>query len=215
MKNIPVQAFFDLVNKRLDIIDLRKSDDFGMAFIKGSINIPYDKKFADRLKQFFSEEQEILLVLNEGDAENVTKALESLGYEDVIGYLEGGFEAWTKANLPIDMIIDIEADELMMDLPYDENLVVIDVRKPLEFAQGHLKQSVNIPLNDLADPAKVAAIEERDNVYLHCGGGSSSFVAASYLKKQGVHNLHVISGGWRKIKEESKAEIVKEPDELN
>ncbi|MBK7097362.1 MAG: rhodanese-like domain-containing protein [Sphingobacteriales bacterium] len=215
MKNIPVQAFFDLANKGLDIIDLRESDNFGMAFIKGSINIPYNKKFADRVKQFFSAEQNLLLVMNEGDDENVAKEFESLGYKHVIGYLEGGFISWTKANLPVDMIIDIEADELMMDLPYDENLVVIDVRKPLEFAQGHLKQSVNIPLNDLADPAKVAAIEERDNVYLHCGGGSSSFVAASYLKKQGVHNLHVIIGGWRKIKEESKAKIVKEPDVLN
>lgn len=215
MKNIPVQEFFDLANKGLDIIDLRESDDFGKAFIMGSINIPFNKKFAERVKQFFSEKQDLLLVLNEGDAENVAKELEALRYKHVIGYLEGGFASWTKANLPVDMIIDIEADELMMDLPYDENLVVIDVRIPLEFAQGHLKQSVNIPLKDLADPAKVAVVDERDNVYLHCGGGSSSFVAASYLKKQGIHNLHVISGGWSKIKEESNAKIVKEPDVLN
>jgi len=215
MKNIPVQEFFDLANKGLDIIDLRESDDFGKAFIMGSINIPFNKKFAERVKQFFSEKQDLLLVLNEGDAENVAKELEALRYKHVIGYLEGGFASWTKANLPVDMIIDIEADELMMDLPYDENLVVIDVRIPFEFAQGHLKQSVNIPLKDLADPAKVAVVDERDNVYLHCGGGSSSFVAASYLKKQGIHNLHVISGGWRKIKEESNAKIVKEPDVLN
>jgi rhodanese-related sulfurtransferase len=65
----------------------------------------------------------------------------------VIGYVDGGFEKWKAAGEAVDMIIDIEADELAMDIPFDQNLVVVDVRKPAEFADGHVKNALNLPLD--------------------------------------------------------------------
>ena len=131
------------------------------------------------------------------------------------GFLQGSFDAWKNAGEPIDMIIEVEADELMMDIPHDPHLLVVDVRRETEFADGHLKDAVNIPLNEMTDPASMANLEELQNLYIHCAGGYRSVIASSLLKRQGFHNLRNIVGGWAKIKEQEKAEIVKETSVLN
>ena len=113
------------------------------------------------------------------------------------------------------MIIEVEADELAMDLPFDENLVVLDVRKPAEFAEGHVKHAMNIPLNDMNDPLILSEFEETQNIYVHCAGGYRSVIAVSLMKRQGIHNLRNIIGGWTKIKEESRIPTEKESTILN
>ena len=113
------------------------------------------------------------------------------------------------------MIIDVEPDELLMDMPYDKNLVILDVRKPSEYAEGHLPDAVNLPLDDMNDPGNMATINESDNLYVHCAGGYRSVIASSLLKRQGFHNLRNVVGGWNKIKEQEKVEIVKEKSVLN
>ena len=91
------------------------------------------------------------------------------------------------------MIINVEADELAMDIPYDPHLQVVDVRKEIEFADSHVKNAVNMPLADMTDVALIAAFEDDQNLYLHCGGGYRSVIACSLLKKQGLHNVRNIS----------------------
>ena len=113
------------------------------------------------------------------------------------------------------MIIDVEADELMMDIPHDANLRVIDVRRETEFADGHLKDALNIPLNEMTDPASIAVLDDKQNLYVHCAGGYRSVIASSLLKREGYHNLRNVIGGWGKIKEQEKVEIVKEKSVLN
>ena len=103
----------------------------------------------------------------------------------------------------------------MMDMPYDENLVILDVRKPSEFAEGHLPGAVNLPLDDMKDPGSMANLDEINNLYVHCAGGYRSVIASSLLKRQGFHNLRNIVGGWDKIKKLEKVEIVKEKSVLN
>ena len=126
------------------------------------------------------------------------------------GCLNGGFEAWLNAGEKTDMIIDIEADELMMDLPHDPNLIVLDVRKETEFADGHLENALNLPLQEMTDLLQLAQFEDNQNIYVHCAGGYRSVIAASLLKRQGINNLRNVLGGWAKIKEQEKAKIVTE-----
>jgi rhodanese-related sulfurtransferase len=102
-----------------------------------------------------------------------------------------------------------------MDLPFDPNIVVVDVRKPTEFGDGHIKDAQNIPLIEMIDPASMANLEEEQNIYVHCAGGYRSVIAASMLKRQGIHNLRNVLGGWGKIKEQEKIETVKESSVLN
>jgi len=129
--------------------------------------------------------------------------------------LKGGVEAWKAAGEEPDMVIEVEADELAMDIPFDDHLVVIDVRKPNEYAEGHVKDALNMPLNDLKDPISMANIEDTDNLDVHCAGGYRSMIASSLLKREGFNNLRNVLGGWNKIREEEKIETEKEKAVLN
>ncbi len=142
--------------------------------------------------------------------------LARVGFSKVEGYLQGGFETWKNAGEKIDLVIDVEADELAMDLPFDENIIVVDVRREPEFADGHIAGAVNLPLSEMNDPGSMANFDEHHNLYVHCAGGYRSVIAASLLKRQGIHNLRNVAGGWVKIKEQAdKLEIVKEKSVLN
>ena len=88
------------------------------------------------------------------------------------------------------MIIDVEADELAMDIPHDPNLIVVDVRRETEFADGHVVNAQNLPLNEMNDVLNLAGFDDNQNLYIHCAGGYRSVIAASLLKKK----EHIISG---------------------
>ncbi|MDP4217583.1 MAG: rhodanese-like domain-containing protein, partial [Bacteroidota bacterium] len=79
----------------------------------------------------------------------------------------------------------------------------------------HVRGAINIPLNDLVDPFSMANLEDHHNIYLHCGGGYRSIIAASFLKRHGIHNLRNVAGGWASIQKEPRIEIVRENSVLN
>lgn len=197
------------------ILDTRKPEVFTEQFIPGSISIGLEGRFAEWAGSLLSFDKPILLLTDEGDEKETIVRLARVGFSKIAGYLKGGFKAWKEAGEPIDMIIDIEPDELAMDIPFDDKLVIIDVRREPEFADGHIRGAVNIPLDEMNDPASMANIEEDHNVYVHCAGGYRSVIAASLLKRQGIHNLRNVVGGWNKIKEQEKIVIDKENSVLN
>ena len=90
-----------------------------------------------------------------------------------------------------------------------------DVRKEIEYADGHIEGAINIPLSTLNDPANMASIEDNMNTYVQCGGGYRSVIAASLLKRQDIHNIRNVLGGWSAIKEQKGLNIVKETATLN
>lgn len=197
------------------LLDTRHADTFMKGFVPGAISIGLEGRFAEWAGSLLPFDKSILLITEPGKEKESIIRLARVGFEKINGYLAGSYAAWEAAGLPIDMIIDVDADELMMDIPHDPNLVVIDVRRETEFADGHLKDAVNIPLEEMTDPGNLANIEETQNLYLHCAGGYRSVIASSLLKRQGIHNLRNINGGWAKIKEQEKAEVVKETSVLN
>lgn len=197
------------------ILDTRNATVFTQGFIPGSISIGLEGRFAEWAGSILPFNQPIILVTETGKEKETIIRLARVGFEKINGHLAGGFEAWQNAGEPIDMVIDVEADELLMDIPHDNKLVVVDVRRETEFADGHLKNAVNLPLNEMTDPALMSSLEEDQNIYVHCAGGYRSVIAASLLKRQGIHNLRNVVGGWGKIKEQEKAEIVKETSVLN
>ncbi len=184
------------------ILDTRHATVFTQGFIPGSISIGLEGRFAEWAGSLLPFDQNIILVTEPGKEKESIVRLARVGFEKIIGYLDGGYAAWVNAGERIDMIVDVEADELAMDLPFDENIVVVDVRKETEFGNGHVKDAVNIPLNDMMDPGSMANLEEHHNIYVHCAGGYRSVIAASLIKRQGIHNLRNVLGGWNKIKEQ-------------
>ncbi|MBL7733668.1 MAG: MBL fold metallo-hydrolase [Chitinophagaceae bacterium] len=215
MTGLSADQFKKLAAEGAIILDTRHASVFTQGFVPGSIFIGLEGRFAEWAGSLLPFTEPVVLVTEPGKEKETIVRLARVGFDKVKGYLDGGYEAWLAAGEPTDMIIDVEADELMMDIPHDDNLVVVDVRRETEYADGHLKDAVNLPLNELTDPGSMANIEDTDNLYVHCAGGYRSVIAASILKKQGIHNLRNVVGGWSKIKEQERAEIVKETKVLN
>ncbi|MBS1663547.1 MAG: MBL fold metallo-hydrolase [Bacteroidetes bacterium] len=216
LRSLDLASFKEWIQEKDAILlDTRRSDVFVAGFIPGAISIGLDGRFAEWAGSLLPFNQPIVLVTTPGEERESVVRLARVGFDKVQGYLEGGYEAWQQAGEPIDMIIDVEPDELAMDIPFDDNLVVLDVRRETEFADGHVKDALNIPLQDLVDPGSMANLEEQHNIYVHCGGGYRSIIAASLLKRQGIHNLRNVSGGWGKIKDQKGIEIIKEKSILN
>jgi hydroxyacylglutathione hydrolase len=197
------------------LLDTRNETLFSQGFVPGAINIGLEGRFAEWAGSLLPFDKPIILVTEIGKERETIVRMARVGFDKIIGYLDGGFETWQKSGNNIDLIIDVDADELAMDLPFDANLVVIDVRRETEFADGHIADAINIPLSEMNDPASMANLEETQNLYVHCGGGYRSVIAASLLKRQGIHNLRNVSGGWDMIKEQKNIEIVKEKSVLN
>ncbi|MEO6537592.1 MAG: MBL fold metallo-hydrolase [Ferruginibacter sp.] len=197
------------------VLDTRPAIEFTEGFIPGAIFIGLEGRFAEWAGTILPFDRTIILVTPAGKEEETVIRLSRVGFEKMQGYLKGGFKAWIKEDEKIDMLIEVEADELVMDIPHDPNLVVVDVRRETEFADGHLKNATNLPLNEMTDILQLAQFEDSQNLYVHCAGGYRSVIASSLLKRQGIHNLRNVVGGWEKIKEQEGISIVKEASVLN
>ena len=215
LKALTIDEFRQLKKDNIILLDTRRADIFTQGFVPGSIFIGLEGRFAEWAGSLLPFDAPIVLVTEPGQEKETIVRMARVGFSTVTGYLDGGFETWKNAGGEIDMIIDIDADELMMDIPHDKNLVVIDVRRPTEYADGHLKDAVNLTLSEMTDPLTMANLEDEQNLYVYCAGGYRSVIASSLLKRQGFHNLRNITGGWGKIIEQEKAEIVKETSVLN
>ncbi|HYK57390.1 MAG TPA: rhodanese-like domain-containing protein, partial [Flavisolibacter sp.] len=215
LQPLSIEEVKKAIEKDALLLDTRHADVFTQGFIPGSVFIGLEGRFAEWAGSLLPFDKPMILISEPGKEKETIIRLARVGFSKVMGYVEGGFEAWKAAGEEIDMVINVEADELAMDIPFDDNLVVLDVRKPTEFADGHVKDALNIPLNDLTDPLNMAALEEDQNVYVHCQGGYRSVIAASLLKRQGLHNLRNVVGGWNKIKEEEKIKTDKKKSVLN
>lgn len=201
LQPLSVAAFEDKVAAGAWILDSRPSTIFTEGFVPESISIGLDGRFAEWAGSVLPFDQELVLVTEPGKEEETVIRLARVGFDKVTGYLEGGFEAWQQAGKKIDLIIDVEPEELAMDIPFDNRLQVIDVRKPSEFESGHVKGAENLPLSELTNPLHMAQIDDEANLYVHCAGGYRSVIACSLMKREGYHNLRNVLGGFGKIKE--------------
>ena len=215
LQPLSIEQFKQLAKEDAVILDTRPATEFTENFIPGSLFIGIEGRFAEWAGSLLPFDKKIILITSAGKEEETVIRLARVGFDKMNGILSGGFEAWRNAGEKTDMIIDVEPDELMMDIPHDPNLVIVDVRRAVEHADGHLKGSVNLPLSDMTDVALLAQFEEDENLYVHCGGGYRSVIALSILKREGINNVRNILGGWAKIKEEEKAVIEKDTSVLN
>lgn len=215
LQALDLNTFKKWMAKDAIILDSRPATTFTQAFVPGSISIGLEGRFAEWAGNILSFDEPIILITEPGKEEESLIRLARVGFEKIQGYLKGGFETYSKAGEKIDMIIDIEADELAMDIPHDPQLLVLDVRRQAEFNNGHIVNAMNLPLHEMIDPALLANFEDHQNVYIHCAGGYRSVIAASLLKRQGFHNVRNVLGGWDKIKLEDKIKQVKEAVMLN
>ena len=216
LQPLSIEQFKKKIAEDAIILDTRKATDFVNRFIPGAISIGLEGRFAEWAGNLLPFSSEIILVTEPGKEKETAIRLARVGFDKMAGYLDGGFETWENAREPLDMIIEVEADEMAMDIPFDDHMVVLDVRGQTEYADGHVEEAINLPLDEMMDPASMANIKDNENVYVHCAGGYRSVIASSLLKRQGIHNIRNVTGGWAQIKEMGdKIKTVKEASVLN
>lgn len=178
------------------ILDTRPAADFYKAFIPNAINIGLKGDFAPWVGAMIVDTQQpILLVTEVGTEEEAITRLSRVGFDNVIGYLDGGFETWKNEGKEIDEIKRISPEEFAQQ--FDKNTKVIDVRKYSEYAAQHIDEAYNKPLDFIADWA--SDIDD-EHFFLHCAGGYRSMIAASILNARGVRNFTEVEGGFNGIK---------------
>jgi len=215
LKPLSIQEVKKAIADEVLVLDTRSKDVFIEGFIPGSVFIGLEGRFAEWAGSLLPFDKPMIIVSEIGKEKEAIVRLSRVGFSNVIGYVDGGFEAWKKSGEEIDLIINIEPDELAMDIPFDEKLVVLDVRKPTEFAEGHVKKAMSIPLEEMTNPANLADFEEDQNIYVHCQGGYRSVIASSLLKRQGIHNIRNVLGGYKLIAEQKNIQTEKESSVLN
>lgn len=182
------------------ILDTRKPQDFAEGFIPNAINIGIDGGFAPWVGALITDiRQEILLVTDAGREEEVVTRLARVGYDQTLGYLEGGFEAWQRAGKETDRIRSISAGDLAEIQKRDPEITVLDVRKESEFRSEHIENAENMPLDNINE--RFSELEKDKTYYIHCAGGYRSMIFASILKARGFEHLADIQGGFKAIQE--------------
>jgi hydroxyacylglutathione hydrolase len=215
LKALSIEEVKKAIKDEVLILDTRDEENFTHGFIPSSIFIGLEGRFAEWAGSLLPFDQPMIIVTEVGKEREAIVRLARVGFANVAGYVNGGFEAWKKAGEEVDMVINVEADELAMDIPFDDKLLVVDVRKPTEFAEGHVKNAMSLPLNEMSDPINLSEFEEDQNIYVHCQGGYRSLIASSILKRQGIHNIRNVVGGYKKISEQKKIKTEKERSVLN
>ena len=184
------------------ILDTRSAAVFHKGFIPNSINIGIKGDFAPWVGAMIVDvRQPILLVSDLGTEEEVITRLSRVGFDHVIGFLEGGFESWEKSGKEIDTVNRISADEFANQ--FNEKSKIIDVRKPAEYEAEHVSEAFSRPLDAISDWA--GKINDSEHFFVHGAGGYRSMIAASILNSRGIRNFTEIEGGFNKIKETSVA----------
>lgn len=182
------------------VLDVRNKEDFAKGHIPRSIFIGLDGSFAPWVGALVADvAQPILLVADKDRVEEAVTRLSRVGFDNTLGYLEGGFEAWKKASKEYDTVSPISAQNLQTLIDSGEGAKVFDVRKESEYLSEHLVDAQNTPLDYLNN--YLSTFPREEVFYLHCASGYRSMVAASILKSRGIHNLVDITGGFEAIKE--------------
>jgi len=188
------------------ILDTRNAQEFAKGFIPNSINIGIDGSFAVWVGTLIPDlKQELLIVCDEGRAEEVVTRLARVGYDHALGYLEGGFDAWKNAGFETDAIQSISPDELADILKKNPNSSILDVRKNSEHLSEHILNAVNAPLDYINE--SMMKVNRDSTTYVHCAGGYRSMIFASILRARGYHNLIDVAGGFKAIKETGKFQV--------
>lgn len=179
------------------ILDVRNNEDFAKGFVPQSINIGLNGDFAPWVGALIVDvKQPILLIAGQNEEEETVTRLSRVGFDNVLGFLKGGFKAWKKSGKETDSVNRISAQQFEKETK-DKDATIIDVRKESEYNAEHVDQAFNKPLAYINE--WIGSIGLAEHFYLHCAGGYRSMMAASILQARGYRNFSEIEGGFNAI----------------
>jgi rhodanese-related sulfurtransferase len=181
------------------ILDTRDNGVFAKAFVPQSINIGLNGDFAPWVGALIVDvKQPLLLITEPGKEEEAVTRLARVGFDNQIGHLAGGVEAWIQSGREVDSVKRITADEFAAQVTIGESKVV-DIRKESEYEAEHIDEAYSKPLAYINEWIK--DINPNEHFFMHCAGGYRSMMAASILQARGYRNFSEVEGGFNKIAE--------------
>ena len=193
--------------KQALVLDVRAKEAFAQAHIPGSIFIGIDGSFAPWVGAIIADiEKPILLVSAEGREEETITRLSRVGFDNTLGYLDGGIVNWKKAGKATSHVNQISAEELLTIDSTDTT--IMDMRKPGEYASAHVDGFSNLPLSELQE--KLDSLPQDKTFYEHCQSGYRSMIAASIIKASGNDNVVDVIGGFKALKEKGATIIAQQ-----
>jgi rhodanese-related sulfurtransferase len=179
------------------ILDTRSNGDFAKGYVPQSINIGINGDFAPWVGALIGDvKQPILLVTDLGMEEETVTRLTRVGFDNLIGHLKYGFQAWKEAGYEVDTVNRITAEQFANEVKIGENKV-IDVRKESEYEAEHVEDAYSRPLAAINEWVK--DINPEEHFFMHCAGGYRSMMAASILQARGYRNFSEVEGGFNAI----------------
>jgi hydroxyacylglutathione hydrolase len=188
------------------IIDTRDPQIFAKAFIPNSINIGITGTFAPWVGTLIPDvNQPILIVADPGREEEIITRLARVGYDNALGYLKGGIEAWKNARKETDSITSVNAEELSKAIHENPNAILLDGRRASEYRSEHIVDAENLSLDYIND--NFHQIKKDKTYYVHCAGGYRSMIFVSILRARGYRNLVDVKGGFADLKKSGKFKV--------
>jgi len=188
-KPLSVDTFKNEIKKGALVLDTRQADEFEKGFIKGSVNIGLNGQYAVWVGTLIDIKQPLLLIAHEGTEHEAILRLARVGYENVVGYLQGGINEWDEK---LETVKSIFAEQLKTEM--EKGIDVLDVRKHGEWNTSHLKDAQFLPLANF--PKNLHGLDKSKPYIVHCGGGYRSMTAISMMKREGFTNLINVYGGF-------------------
>ena len=177
------------------VLDTRAPQTFNKGFVPNALNIGIGGDFAVWLGTLVQDiNRPIVFVADEGSEEEVVLRCSRVGYDNVVGYLNGGFDAWKSAGEKVDSINSISAEEFASRIG---ERTILDVRKPGEFEAEHVEKAETFPLDFIN--SNLNQLDKKKEYFVHCAGGYRSMIASSIMKANGINNIVEVAGGMNAI----------------
>jgi len=180
------------------VLDVRPQSEFIKSHIPNSIFIGLNGGFAPWVGALITDiKQPIILVAPEGKEVEAVTRLSRVGYDNTLGYLQGGIEAWVSSGRDIETLESISA-ETFANRVKSSGINILDVRKDGEYTASHLEDAQHFALDFINN--NMNQVHKNKTYHIHCAGGYRSVIAASILKARGYNNLVDVAGGFGAIK---------------
>jgi glyoxylase-like metal-dependent hydrolase (beta-lactamase superfamily II) len=177
------------------VLDTRAATPYASGHVPGSVQTGLGGQFASWAGSLLGLDRELILVADDDAAAQEARIrLARVGIEKVQGYLDGGIHGWAREGLPLAEMDQISVPDLQAEMAAQQELCIVDVRRPGEWQQGHMEGALLHPLDQL--PREVESLDRNRTLTVHCKSGYRSMIACSLLEGAGFRHVRNLLGGY-------------------
>lgn len=208
--SIPNIEFEVLVkDHNIQLVDIRPQQRSSLGYIPKSLLLGLEGHFEYWMLRLINPEKAIILIAeDELKANQAMLKLQSVGLKNIKGFIIKDIYLKDHSRASLDMIIDVDVEEFILDLKFDDKISPLDVRSNEEFDNSHLQSVQHIPLQHLNEPLHMSAIDESLHYYVYSEDQYRAIAACSLLKREGFDDVRYVSGGYKSIQEQDGVVIM-------